>query len=131
QAVPLLNPQTPLVGTGLEEKVAVDSGAVVLAKRNGVVTRVTADEIIVDSGGGSKADREANAPLKRLMQQDRYKLKKYRRTNQETALNQRPLVVHGQKVKAGDELADGAPTQFGQLALGSNVTVAFMPWYGH
>jgi DNA-directed RNA polymerase subunit beta len=131
QAVPLLNPQTPLVGTGLEEKVAVDSGAVVIAKRPGVVTRVTADEIIVDAGGGSKADRDANAPLKRLTQQDRYKLRKYRRTNQDTALNQRPLVEMGQKVKAGDVLADGAGTQFGQLALGSNVTVAFMPWYGH
>ncbi|MFN0100211.1 MAG: DNA-directed RNA polymerase subunit beta [Gemmatimonadaceae bacterium] len=131
QAVPLLNPQTPFVGTGLEEKVAVDSGAVVLAKRAGVVTRVTADEIIVDAGGGSKANREANAPLQRLTQQDRYKLKKYRRTNQDTALNQRPLVVLGEKVKAGDVLADGAGTQFGQLALGSNVTVAFMPWYGH
>ena len=131
QAVPLLNPQTPFVGTGLEEKVAVDSGAVVLAKRAGVITRVTADEIIVDAGGGSKANREANAPLQRLTQQDRYKLKKYRRTNQDTALNQRPLVVLGQKVKAGDVLADGAGTQFGQLALGSNVTVAFMPWYGH
>jgi len=131
QAVPLLNPQTPFVGTGLEEKVAVDSGAVVLSKRAGVVTRVTADEIIVDAGGGSKANREQNAPLQRLTQQDRYKLKKYRRTNQDTALNQRPLVQLGQKVKAGDVLADGAGTQFGQLALGSNVTVAFMPWYGH
>ncbi|MEX2180981.1 MAG: DNA-directed RNA polymerase subunit beta, partial [Gemmatimonadaceae bacterium] len=131
QAVPLLNPQTPLVGTGLEEKVAVDSGATVLAKRPGVVTRVTADEIIVDAGGGSKTDREANAPLKRLTQQDRYKLRKYRRTNQDTALNQRPLVTLGQKVKLGDVLADGAGTQYGQLALGSNVTVAFMPWYGH
>ena len=130
QAVPLLNPQTPYVGTGLEEKVAVDSGAVVLSKRQGVVTRVTADEIIVDAGGGSKAGREANAPLQRLTQQDRYKLKKYRRTNQDTALNQRPLVKLGQKVKAGDVLADGAGTQYGQLALGSNVTVAFMPWYG-
>ncbi len=131
QAVPLLNPQTPLVGTGLEEKVAVDSGAVLIAKRPGVVIRVTADEIIVDAGGGSKAGREANAPLQRLTQQDRYKLKKYRRTNQDTALNQRPLVTLGQKVKAGDVLADGAGTQYGQLALGSNVTVAFMPWYGH
>ncbi|HET8770121.1 MAG TPA: DNA-directed RNA polymerase subunit beta, partial [Gemmatimonadaceae bacterium] len=131
QAVPLLNPQTPFVGTGLEEKVAVDSGAVVLAKRAGVVTRVTADEIIVDAGGGSKANREQGAPLQRLSQQDRYKLKKYRRTNQDTALNQRPLVAFGQKVKVGDVLADGAGTQFGQLALGSNVTVAFMPWYGH
>ena len=131
QAVPLLNPQTPFVGTGLEEKVAVDSGAVIISKRAGVVTRVTADEIIVDAGAGNKANRDAAAPLQRLTQQDRYKLKKYRRTNQDTALNQRPLVVQGQKVKAGDVLADGAGTQFGQLALGSNVTVAFMPWYGH
>jgi DNA-directed RNA polymerase subunit beta len=128
QAVPLLNPQTPLVGTGLEEKVAVDSGAVVIAKRAGVVTRVTADEIIVDAGTKGK---EADEPLKRLAAQDRYKLRKYRRTNQDTALNQRPLVKVGQKVKAGEVLADGAGTQFGQLALGSNVTVAFMPWYGH
>ena len=131
QAVPLLNPQTPFVGTGLEEKVAVDSGALVLSKRAGVVTRVTADEIIVDAGAGSKAERGESAPLQRLTQQDRYKLKKYRRTNQDTALNQRPLVQQGQKVKAGDVLADGAATQYGQLALGSNVTVAFMPWYGH
>ena len=131
QAVPLLNPQTPYVGTGLEEKVAVDSGAVLLAKRDGVVIRVTADEIIVDAGGGSKANRSENAPLQRLTQQDRYTLKKYRRTNQDTALNQRPLVKLGAKVKKGDVLADGAGTQFGQLALGSNVTVAFMPWYGH
>jgi DNA-directed RNA polymerase subunit beta len=131
QAVPLLNPQTPLVGTGLEEKVAVDSGAVVIAKRAGVVTRVTADEIIVDAGGGSKANRDADAPLQRLTQQDRYKLRKYRRTNQDTALNQRVIVKHGQKVKAGDVLADGAATQHGQLALGNNVTVAFMSWYGH
>jgi DNA-directed RNA polymerase subunit beta len=128
QAVPLLNPQTPLVGTGLEEKVAVDSGAVVIAKRAGTVTRVTADEIIVDAG---KASRDADAPLQRLNAQDRYKLRKYRRTNQDTALNQRPLVKAGQKVKAGEVLADGAGTQYGQLALGSNVTVAFMPWYGH
>ncbi|HRN54621.1 MAG TPA: DNA-directed RNA polymerase subunit beta, partial [Gemmatimonadaceae bacterium] len=128
QAVPLLNPQTPLVGTGLEAKVAEDSGAVVIAKRAGTVTRVTADEIIVDAGTKGK---EADEPLKRLAAQDRYKLRKYRRTNQDTALNQRPLVKVGQKVKAGEVLADGAGTQFGQLALGSNVTVAFMPWYGH
>ncbi len=127
QAVPLLNPQTPLVGTGLEEKVAVDSGAVVLAKRAGIVTRVTADEIIVDAG----SKKDADAPLKRLAAQDRYKLRKYRRTNQDTALNQRPLVKVGQKVRENEVLADGAGTQYGQLALGSNVTVAFMPWYGH
>ena len=129
QAVPLLNPQTPLVGTGLEEKVAVDSGATVIAKRAGVVTRVTADEIIVDAGG--KGGKDEDAPLQRLNAQDRYKLRKYRRTNQDTALNQRPLVKVGQKVKENEVLADGAGTQFGQLALGSNVTVAFMPWYGH
>ncbi|MFM8566725.1 MAG: DNA-directed RNA polymerase subunit beta, partial [Gemmatimonadota bacterium] len=129
QAVPLLNPQTPFVGTGLEEKVAVDSGAVVIAKRAGVVMRVTADEIVVDAGRGRARDGET--PLAGLYQQDRYKLRKYLRTNQDTALNQRPLVAVGQKVKAGEVLADGSGTQFGQLALGSNVTVAFMPWYGH
>jgi DNA-directed RNA polymerase subunit beta len=131
QAVPLLNPQTPLVGTGLEEKVAVDSGAVVIAKRAGEVVRVTADEIVVDAGRGRSRAKDGDAPLAGLYQQDRYKLKKYLRTNQDTALNQRPLVRLGQKVKAGEVLADGSGTQFGQLALGSNVTVAFMPWYGH
>ena len=134
QAVPLLNPRTPLVGTGLEKKVAIDSGAVVIAKRDGVITRVTADEIIVDSiaatrGKASVADE--SRPLSRLTQHDRYRLKKYWRTNQDTAINQRPLVVQGQKVKVGDVLADGAATESGQLALGANVTVAFMPWYGH
>jgi DNA-directed RNA polymerase subunit beta len=130
QAVPLVNPKTPYVGTGLEAKVARDSGAVVLARRGGVVTRVTADEIIVDAGlGGSKKD--ADTPLMRLQQQDRYKLRKFWRTNQDTAINQRPICRVGQKVKAGDVLADGAATEQGQLALGSNVTVAFMTWYGH
>src|SRR5690349_16045708 len=135
QAVPLLNPRTPLVGTGLEEKVAKDSGAVVIAKRAGVVTRVTADEIIVDAGpaerGKTEDRRGDDRPLARLTQHDRYRLKKYWRTNQDTAINQRPLVRHGQHVKQGDVLADGAGTEMGQLALGSNVTVAFMPWYGH
>jgi DNA-directed RNA polymerase subunit beta len=133
QAVPLLNPRTPLVGTGLEEKVAVDSGAVVIARRAGVVSRVTADEIIVDAGPVSarKEAAEGERPLARLTQHDRYRLKKYWRTNQDTAINQRPLVRQGQKVKQGDVLADGAATELGQLALGSNVTVAFMPWYGH
>ena len=131
QAVPLLNPQTPVVGTGLEEKAAQDSGAVVIAKRAGIVTRVTADEIIVDAGQSKEGKRDAGAPLARLTQQDRYKLKKYWRTNQDTAINQRPAVKLGQKVKQGEVLADGAATEHGQLALGSNVTVAFMPWYGH
>jgi DNA-directed RNA polymerase subunit beta len=132
QSVPLLNPRTPLVGTGLEEKVAVDSGAVVIARRAGVVSRVTADEIIVDAGPAERArGKDEDLPLARLTQHDRYRLKKYWRTNQDTAINQRPLVRLGQKVKSGDVLADGAATEMGELALGSNVTVAFMPWYGH
>src|SRR5215213_6580677 len=135
QSVPLLNPRTPLVGTGLEEKVAIDSGAVVIARRAGVVTRVTADEIIVDAGPADRSRAaqaaESGEPLARLTQHDRYRLKKFWRTNQDTAINQRPLVVQGQRVKPGDVLADGAATEQGQLALGANVTVAFMPWYGH
>jgi DNA-directed RNA polymerase subunit beta len=133
QAVPLLNPQTPVVGTGLEEKVARDSGAIVFARRAGVVSSVTADEIVVDAAGGSGAPRKKGdaQPLARLTQHDRYRLKKYWRTNQDTAINQRPLVAVGQKVKEGEVLADGAATEMGQLALGANVTVAFMPWYGH
>ncbi len=132
QAVPLLNPRTPLVGTGLEEKVARDSGAVIIAQRSGTVTSVTADEIIVDTGASLEGKKkDSDRPLSRLTQHDRYKIKKYWRTNQDTAINQRPIVSRGQKVKAGDVLADGASTEFGQLALGANVTVAFMPWYGH
>ena len=129
QAVPLLYPAAPLVGTGLEEKIARDSGAVILAKRAGVVQRVTADEIIIDTGveGGVPTDE----PLAKLAQFDRYKLKKYWRTNQDTAINQRPLVYHGQRIEEGDIIADGASTDHGELALGRNVVVAFMPWYGH
>src|SRR6202140_1888131 len=130
QVVPLLNPQTPLVGTGLEEKVARDSGAVVIARRAGTITSVTADEIIVDTGASERGRKDSDRPLARLTQHDRYRLKKYWRTNQDTALNQRPIVRAGQKVKAGEVLADGASTEMGQLALGANVTGAFMPWYG-
>src|SRR5881392_3234120 len=131
QAVPLLNPRTPLVGTGLEEKVARDSGAVVIARRAGTITSVTADEIIVDTGASERGKKDSDRPLARLTQHDRYRLKKFWRTSQDTALNQRPIVKTGQKVKAGEVLADGASTEMGQLALGANVTVAFMPWYGH
>ncbi len=119
------------MGTGLEEVVARDSGAVVIAKRAGTVTRVTADEILVDAGPAEKGKKGGDQPLERLTQQDRYRIKKYWRTNQDTAINQRPLVRQGQKVKTGDVLADGAATEDGQLALGANVVVAFMPWYGH
>ncbi|MGQ0814430.1 MAG: DNA-directed RNA polymerase subunit beta [Gemmatimonadota bacterium] len=128
QAVPLLYPAAPLVGTGLEEKLARDSGAVILARRGGTILRVTADEIIIDTGAVSP-DR-ADEPLAKLAQYDRYRLKKYWRTNQDTAINQRPLVTHGQQVKAGDIIADGASTDHGEIALGRNVLVAFMPWYG-
>jgi DNA-directed RNA polymerase subunit beta len=129
QSVPLLFPEAPLVGTGLEEKVARDSGAVIIARRTGTVTRVTADEIIVDAGvnGAPVGD----TPLARLHQHDRYRVKKFWRTNQDTAINQRPLVQLGQQVQAGEIIADGAATEGGELALGSNVLVAFMPWYGH
>jgi DNA-directed RNA polymerase subunit beta len=129
QAVPLLFPQSPIVGTGLEAKVAADSGAVIVARRAGTVTRVTADEIIVDSGEQGKVD--PNVPLARLTQHDRYRVRKFWRTNQDTAINQRPLVRAGEKVAAGQVIADGAATEAGELALGSNVLVAFMPWYGH
>jgi DNA-directed RNA polymerase subunit beta len=132
QSVPLLFPQAPLVGTGLEDKVARDSGAVVIARRGGVVTRVTADEIIIDAGDDDKPEGgNGDHPLARLKQHDRFRLKKFWRTNQDTAINQRPLVHMGQKVKAGQVVADGAGTERGELALGANVTVAFMPWYGH
>jgi len=126
--VPLLFPQSPVVGTGLEGKVASDSGAVIIAKRAGHVTRVTADEIIVDAGVEA-TDR--NVPLGRLARIDRYRVKKFWRTNQDTAINQRPLVQQGDQVEAGQIIADGAATEAGELALGSNVLVAFMPWYGH
>ncbi len=129
QAVPLLFPEAPLVGTGLEETSARDSGAVVVARRSGAVVEVTADHIVVDAG--SQATATSAEPLRRLAQFDRYRLKKYWRTNQDTAINQRPLVRKGQQVARGDILADGASTDRGELALGRNLLVAFMPWYGH
>ncbi len=129
QAVPLLFPESPIVGTGLEAKVAADSGAVIVAKRGGTITRVTADEIIIDSGEAGKVD--PTVPLARLSQHDRYRVRKFWRTNQDTAINQRPLVQVGQKVAQGEVIADGAATEAGELALGSNVLVAFMPWWGY
>jgi len=129
QAVPLLFPRAPLVGTGLERKVASDSGAVVVARRAGIVSKVTADEIIVDTG--REGERKEGTPLGRLLQHDRYRLKKFWRTNQDTAINQRPLVEVGDKVEDDQIIADGAGTDNGNLALGANVLVAFMPWYGH
>ncbi|MFL5520818.1 MAG: DNA-directed RNA polymerase subunit beta, partial [Gemmatimonadales bacterium] len=129
QAVPLLFPSAPVVGTGLEDKVARDSGAVIIARRAGTVTRVTADEIIIDAG--LDGQKTGDQPLARLHQYDRYRVRKFWRTNQDTAINQRPLVQLGQQVPQGAIIADGSATEDGELALGSNVLVAFMPWYGH
>jgi DNA-directed RNA polymerase subunit beta len=128
QAVPLLYPDAPLVGTGLEAKVASDSGAVISALRGGTVAQVTADEIVVDTGTVALDGKEQ--PLAKLSQYDRYRLRKYWRTNQNTAINQRPLVKIGETVQPGDVIADGPSTDSGELALGRNLLVAFMPWYG-
>src|SRR5690606_39662056 len=97
KAVPHLFPEAPLVGTGLEGTAARDSGAVVVARRAGVVAEVTADHIVVDTGASLPA--AGSEPLRRLAQFDRYRMKKYWRTNQDTAINQRPLVQPGQKVE--------------------------------
>jgi len=129
QAVPLLYPDAPLVGTGLEGKVATDSGAVITARRGGSVVHVTADEVVVDTG--SVKPGSADQPLAKLAQFDRYRLKKFWRTNQDTAINQRPLVRVGEEVRPGHIIADGPSTDNGELALGRNVLVAFMPWYGY
>ncbi|HHY46632.1 MAG TPA: DNA-directed RNA polymerase subunit beta [Firmicutes bacterium] len=116
QAVPLVRAQAPLVGTGMEYKAAVDSGAVVLARRSGTVTYVTAEEIRIKADDG---------------QVDRYRLMKFMRSNQGTCMNQRPIVTRGQHVEAGQVIADGPSTDHGELALGRNVLVAFMPWEGY
>lgn len=127
QAVPLLKPEVPFVGTGLEKKVAVDSGAVVVAKRSGVVDFVSADTIMI------KVDEKEleDDSFQGFSGRDVYKLKKFERTNQDTSINQRPLVKIGDKVSAGSIIADGTATSQGELALGVNVLVAFLPWYGY
>jgi DNA-directed RNA polymerase subunit beta len=126
QAVPLLQPEAPLVGTGMEHIVARDSGAVMVAKRPGVVEYVSADRIVVRAESRSKkADPVQDLPL------DIYNLTKYRRSNQNTCINQKAIVQKGQRVQAGDVIADGPATDQGELALGRNVLVAFMPWGGY
>ncbi len=120
QAVPLVQAEAPLVGTGMEAAVARDSGASVTARRAGTVDQVDATRIVVraaESGGGSGVDI--------------YNLRKFERSNQSTCLNQRPLVKVGDAVGAGDIIADGPSTEFGELALGRNVLCAFMPWNGY
>jgi DNA-directed RNA polymerase subunit beta len=125
QAVPLLQPEAPLVGTGMEHIVARDSGAVVVAKRGGVIESVSADRVVVRAETrGRKADPVQDLPL------DIYNLTKYQRSNQNTCINQKPIVRKGQRVVTGDVIADGPGTDQGELALGRNVLVAFMPWGG-
>jgi len=116
QAVPLMVTQNPIVGTGMEYKAAVDSGVCVLAKEDGVVTRVTADEVTVKNDDG---------------QERKYKLIKFKRSNQGTCVNQRPIVAKGEKVKKGQVLADGPATSQGEISLGKNALIGFMTWEGY
>lgn len=133
QSVPLLRPEAPYVGTGMEGKVASDSRALVVAKHEGVVARVDSKEIwvrriIEEAEGEKKIDQLLNF---HDIEYDIYRLTKFHRTNQDTCINQMPIVNEGQHVKVGDPLADGCATQHGELALGRNVLVAFMPWRGY
>ena len=123
QAVPLLLTEPPLIGTGMEEKTALDSGATVVTKRDGVVESVTADRIVI-----RPTDHSSEVDISEV---DEYELLKFKRTNQDTCINQKPLVKAGDKVKRGECIADGAATSAGELALGANVLVAFMPWRGY
>ena len=116
QAVPLLRTQAPLVGTGMEYKAACDSGVMILAKRPGVVETVTADNIVVRTADGKR---------------DEYKLQKFLRSNQGTCINQLPIVFKGDEVEAMQPIADGPSTDHGELALGYNIIVAYMPWEGY
>ncbi len=116
QAVPLLKTQAPLVGTGMEYKAAVDSGVVVVAKHGGVIKKVTGDEIVIQTDDNKL---------------DQYRLLKFERSNQGTCINQKPIAYEGQIVGAGEVIADGPSTDKGELALGRNVLVAFMPWEGY
>jgi DNA-directed RNA polymerase subunit beta len=122
QAVPLLRSEAPLVGTGMEEVVAKDSGVTTVARRSGVVDQVDATRIVIRS---SEIAEDGSPGV------DIYNLIKFTRSNQNTCLNQRPLITVGDVVKAGDIIADGPSTDLGELALGRNVLVAFMPWNGY
>jgi DNA-directed RNA polymerase subunit beta len=122
QAVPLIRAEAPLVGTGMEPIVARDSGAAIVARRTGIVDQVDATRIVI------RATEETD-PSKPGV--DIYRLRKFQRSNQNTCINQRPLVKVGDYVKAGDIIADGPSTDLGELALGKNVLVAFMPWMGY
>ena len=128
QAVPLLVADPPLVGTGIEERVARDSGAAIAAKRGGQVIAVSADEISIYS---EESLPEGEASSKTDSHIDVYRLNKYMRSNQDTTVNQIPLAFKGDKIKRGQVLSDGPATSGGELALGRNLLVAFMPWEGY
>jgi DNA-directed RNA polymerase subunit beta len=123
QAVPLLKTEAPLVGTGLERTVGRDSGVTTVARRDGVVESVDAERIVVRADRQGRDARDAGVDI--------YNLVKYQRSNQNTCINQRPIVVKGERVETGDIIADGPSTDMGELALGRNVLVAFMPWGGY
>jgi DNA-directed RNA polymerase subunit beta len=123
QAVPTLRAETPLVGTGMERAVAIDSGVTVVARRGGVVDSVDASRIVVRVHDAETSASEAGVDI--------YSLTKYTRSNQNTCINQRPLVKAGDVIARGDVLADGPSTHLGELALGQNLLVAFMPWNGY
>jgi DNA-directed RNA polymerase subunit beta len=125
QGLPLLRTRAPLVGTDLERKVAADSGVTKVAKRSGTVIRVDAERIVV------KADEIDSDPTEVASEVDIYNLTKFTRSNVDTCINQKPIVRVGEKVKAGDIIADGFSTEMGELALGQNVVVAFLPWNGY
>jgi DNA-directed RNA polymerase subunit beta len=122
QAVPLIKAEAPLVGTGMEEVVARDSGAAIAARRSGIIDQVDSTRIVVRATGETDPSKPGV---------DIYRLRKFQRSNQNTCINQRPLVTVGESVKAGDIIADGPSTDLGDLALGKNVLVAFMPWMGY
>ena len=122
QSVPLLKPESPLVGTGIESDVALDSGVTIVAKRDGVVDKIDGKRIVIKATGETDYSKSGV---------DIYNLQKFKRSNQNTCINQKPLVRVGDKVKSGDIIADGPSTKIGELALGKNVTVAFMPWQGY
>ncbi len=129
QAVPLLTSESPIVGTGLERKVAYDSGVCAIARRSGRVESVTADRVLISYS--SKKGEDDLDDFSGFGGVDEYKLIKFQRSNQDTCINQKPNVSVGQKVKRGEVIADGSATQQGELALGKNVLVAFMPWRGY
>ncbi|MBK8165373.1 MAG: DNA-directed RNA polymerase subunit beta [bacterium] len=128
QAVPLLRTDAPIVGTGMEKKVAIDSGAVIVAEAAGVVEAATAESVVIRYDDPDKVRSGSFFDANGVVE---YKLRKFRRSNQDTCYNQKPLVRPGDRVKAGQPIADGPSTSQGELALGRNLLVAFMPWGGY